>query len=82
MRNHWTDKCAVNNYLELLIKEISSLCGADPDSVRVTIEQEVANRPFTSEEIEQLLKMTEDQISAEAKRIHAFLTNDSSDGLW
>lgn len=82
MRNYWTDKRTIKKYLELLTKEISSLCGADPVLVRATLEKEVANKPFTPEEIDQFISMSDDEIIAEARRIHAFLTNDSSCGLW
>ena len=82
MINHWTDKWVVKNYLELLIKEISGLCGIDCNIVKDMLEQEVAKNPFTLEEIDQLRAATEDQIIAEARRIHAMLTNDSSSGLW
>jgi hypothetical protein len=82
MRNYWTDKRATKKYLELLTREISSLCGADPVLVRATLEKEVAVNPFTPEEVDQFISLTDDEIIAEARRIHAFLTNDSSCGLW
>lgn len=82
MRNHWTDKSAIRKYIDLLTREIANLCGADYDMVRILLEAEVLKRPFTPEEIEQLIMADEEDILSEARRIHAYLTNDSSDGLW
>ena len=82
MRNHWTDKKAIKKYLELLTREISSLCGADPVIVRATLDKEVADRPFSPEEIDQFMTMSDDEIISEARRIHAFLTGDPTCGLW
>lgn len=82
MRNHWTDKSAIKKYLDTLVKEVSRLCSADYDTVRELLEREVIKRPFTPEEIDELVAASEDDILIEAGRIYGYLTQSQRKGVW
>jgi hypothetical protein len=82
MRNHWTDKSAIKRYIDLLVKEVARLCTADYDTVRELLEQEIVKRPFSPEEIDELVTASDDDILIEAGRIYSYLTKSQRKGVW
>lgn len=80
MRNYWTDKSRVKKYVDLLIKEVAILCKSDYATIQVLLETEILKRPFTPEEIDLLVRVSEEEIIAYARTIHAQITHGG--GLW
>jgi hypothetical protein len=89
MKNHWTDKKAVNDFIDKVSIKLSDLLKVNPAKIRAAIEDDLRNSPLSDCDMQELRKcdITDDVIKKMVEMIPddvmaGFNQLDGADGLW
>ena len=87
MKNHWTDKKALTNFINEVSDKIAKIIKADPVRVRQSMWDDIAEAPLDEEEMKMIraIEINDEVISKMAEMIpdeELQKLKDSDCGLW
>jgi hypothetical protein len=88
MKNHWTDKKAINDFIDKVSTKLGDVLKVNPAKVRAAIEDDLLKSPLTDNDMQELRKfdITDDVIKKMVEMIPddvmaGFNQLDGADGL-
>lgn len=89
MKNHWTDKKAINDFIDKVSAKLGDLLKVNPAKMRAVIEDDLRKNPLSDDDMQELRKcdITDDIIKKMVEMIPDDVTAgfnqlDGADGLY
>jgi hypothetical protein len=89
MKNHWTDKKALNDFIDAVSEKIAKLIHTDPARIRQTMRDDIKETPLNNEEMCMIrdMELNDELINKMAEMISDdelanFRSADAGCGLW